>query len=162
MSNKLLSQNFDLASCFKNSCLIAIKRQICIHDLNIDDFEQMADGPIEFTLIDGKVINFFSIPEVDSVGIEEGCMNLYGDSYILQDLSNNEFWKSRTNQKIISATILQSKYFSPSNPSEFGLEFELENGKYFYIEYLNEDNFFETLRVLDKYHSPPCIKKSVF
>ena len=155
------SQNTKLFQSLINKRIISVKRHIFESDINLDNFEQMADGTTEIEFNSGKVICFFAITEMSSVGITDGVMERFGSSYIILEVSNNLFWEPRINQEIEAIDILQSKYASIGNPSEFGIEFKFQNGTYVCIEYLDEEDFPDTIRVLEKYGDSQCIRQTI-
>jgi len=67
----------------------------------------------------------------------------------------------RRNIKIVSLKILKSKYASEENPEEFGLQFILENDENFLIEYLNDEEIPDTLRLAEEYLGPICDLKNI-
>ena len=155
------SQNTKLFKSLINKRISSVKRHIFESDINLDNFEQMADGTTEIEFNSGKVICFFAITEMSSVGIIDGVMEPFGSSYITLELSNNLFWEPRINQEIEAIDILQSKYASIDNPSEFGIEFKFQNVTYVCIEYLDEEDFPDTIRVLEKYDNRQCIRQTI-
>lgn len=161
MKPSIPSQNTKLLKSLINRKIINVKRHIFKSDMNLDNFEQMADGTTEIEFNSGKVICLFAITEMNSVGITDGLMEPFGSSYITLELSNNLFWESRVNQEIEAIDILQSKYASIDNPSEFGIEFKFQNVTYVCIEYLDEEDFPDTIRVLEKYDNRQCIRQTI-
>lgn len=161
MEKQILSKNLSILESLLGRKIVQIKRQIFLGDLDLKNFEQSADGPIEFKLDDNRSINFFPITSVNSVGIEERCMKRYGESYQLKDVTGNSFWEKRRNIKIVSLKILKSKYASEENPEEFGLQFILENDENFLIEYLNDEEIPDTLRLAEEYLGPICDLKNI-
>jgi hypothetical protein len=141
--------------------ILMVKRQVLRSDMDLENFEQLADGPIEIRLDNNKVICFEAITEINSVGVLNGEIRHYGESYIPIEVTNNLFWQNRINQEIIQIDILKSKYYSTENPSEFGIEFRLENGTQFCIEYLDEEDFPDTIRVIDYYQGAEYIRQAI-
>ena len=83
-------------------------------------------------------------------------MNQYGDSYIFKNLTDNLFWKQRIGEAITRITIFRSIYASEDNPLEFAVEFEFKNDTKACIEYLNEGNFPDTLRIIEQNEETRC------
>jgi hypothetical protein len=141
--------------------IVSIRRQVLKSDMDLDNFEQMADGPTEIRLDNNKVICFAAVAEINSVGVLDGEIRRYGESYMPIEVTNNLFWNRRVNQEIIQVDILKSRYYSAENPSEFGIEFRLENNTQFCIEYLDEEDFPDTIRVLNKYQKANYIRQVI-
>ncbi|NES98365.1 MAG: hypothetical protein F6K32_24920 [Desertifilum sp. SIO1I2] len=141
-----------------NTKIVSVRRHIFISDMDLDGFEQMADGSTEIKFNNSKIICFVAIAEANSVGVIEQSLPITGSSYISLNLTNNNFWQERINQKIEKIEILKSQYASNNNPSEFAVEFQLKNGKCVCIEYLDEEEFPDTIRVIEKYEENQCIR----
>lgn len=126
--------------------------------MDLKNFEQMADGTTEIKFDNNKGVCFVAITEANSVGVIEETLQFTGSSYIIFNVTNNIFWKERVNQTISKIEILKSKYASDDNPSEFAVEFQFKNSKCVCIEYLNEEEFPDTIRVIEKYEDDQCIR----
>ena len=136
--------------------IVKVSRQILVDDTDRSDFEQMADGVTKIQMESGTTVHFYALTELNSVGVSPGPMRKYGDSYKLIDVSDNDFWVARLRKKIKSIKVLKSKYSSPSNPSEFAVMLVLEDGLKAYFEYLDDENFPDTARVVGEYTGPDC------
>ena len=161
MTLKVPSKNLDILKHLHGRSIIQVSRQIFRSDMDLDDFEQMADGATEVKLDDDKVIHFYALTEASSIGIQEGQMKQYGDSYTFLEVNNNDFWKIRIGKTITEVSILKSKYASADNPSEFGIGLKLEGDVEVYFEYLNEEDFLDTIRLTGKYIGSECFKQDV-
>ena len=144
MQYTLPSDNVDFFKSLIGLKIIKVSRQLFKDDMNRENYEQLADGSIEFVFNNNKVISFFPWTEVESVSISDTKMNQYGDSYIYKDLTNNSFWKQRVNKTITKIVIVKSIYGSEDNPLEFAVEFEFENDTKACIEYINDEDFPDT------------------
>ncbi|MGB7519095.1 MAG: hypothetical protein WA896_05630 [Spirulinaceae cyanobacterium] len=138
--------------------VISVRRHIFVSDMDLNDFELMADGATEIKFNSGRVICFVAITEVNSVGIIEQKLPVPGESYTTLNLTNSDFWQERIDQNIKTIEIIKSQYASDHNPSEFAVEFKLENGKHFCIEYLDEEEFPDTIRVIEKYEGDRSVR----
>jgi len=133
-----------------------VRRQLYMSDAHLRDYEQNADGPTEVQFDDGSLLYFFAVTEINSIGVQDGKMPPYGESYELHDVSNNTFWRKRVGCPIQRIEILQSQYASLENPSEFAIEFSLTNGLRICFEYLDEEEFPDMVRVTEGYLGPLC------
>ena len=156
MQHTLPSNNVDFLTSLIGLKIIKVSRQLFKSDLNQENCEQMADGSIEFIFNNHKIISFYSYTEVESISVSNTKMNQYGDSYIYKDLTNNLFWKKRVNKTITKITIVQSVYASKENSLEFAVEFEFENETKACIEYINDEDFPDTLRIIEENEETEC------
>ena len=85
-------------------------------------------------------------------------MPQYGDNHIYKDLTNNSFWKQRVNQKVVKVLILKAVNTTEKNPIEYGVEFEFENNTRACIEFIDEVEYPDTLRVIGQNEVTECIK----
>jgi hypothetical protein len=161
MATGIPSENIILLQHFLDRSIVKVSRQLLKSDMNLDDFEQMADGPTEIQLDDGTFFSLYALSEIGSIGIQGGKMKQYGDSYTFVDVTNNDFWRARVGKKIKSIEILQSKYASPDNPSEFGIKLGLESSTEVNFEYLDEEDYPDTIRVVAKYIGPDYLRKQI-
>jgi hypothetical protein len=150
MYKTLASQNLDILKRMIGAKIISVTRQIYSGDTNLDDFQQNADGAIEIKFDNDIIVNFRALTEANSISVFKGEMPVYGESYIYTNVSNNSFWTSRIGQKITEIYILQSEFCSVENPSEFGLKIVFENNTKVCIEYLDEEDFPDTLRIVNE------------
>ena len=141
--------------------IISVKRQLFKGDMDLPDYEQNADGPIEFTTSDNLAIHFVADTEDYSVGIATGEMPLYGDSYELVDVSSNYFWSERVGQKITQVTLLKSTDCSNDYPCEFGIEISFANGKKVLIEYKDEEDNPDMIKVAESYTGRSCVMQQI-
>ena len=161
MDNTLPSQNSGLLKNLLGKKVVSIKRQLFQSDMDLADFEQNADGPVELTISDNSVIHFIADTEVFSIGVVPGEMPRYGDSYNLKDLSGNIFWVDRVGQEITQLMLFKSSDYSDDYPSEFGIEISFVNGKKVLIEYKDEEDYPDMIRVADHYSDQPCINELI-
>ncbi|GEM_PF-5643018 len=140
--------------------IINVKRQLYKGDFDLPDYEQNADGPIQLIFSNNMVVHFVSMTESDSVGIFIGSMPAYGSSYMIRDLSENSFWMDRIGQKIEEIHILQSVFVSEYNPNEFGIELIFADKKTVCIEYLDDEDNPDMIRVISSYKGL-CNRKKV-
>ena len=156
MQHTLPSNNIDLLKSLIGHKIVKVSRQLFKSDMKQENYEQLADGSVEFVLDNGRIISFLPWVEIESVRIADVKMPEWGDSYVYKELTNNSFWQHRVNHKIEKITIFQSIYASGENALEFAIEFEFENKSRVCIEYLNEGDFPDTLRVLEKNVETRC------
>ena len=161
MNNTLPSRSLRSLKNLLNKRLVSVKRQLFRGDMDFPDYEQNADGPIEFTISDGLAIHFVANTEAYSVGIASGEMPPYGNSYDLMDVSSNSFWSERVGQKITQVTILKSTDCSDDYPCEFGIAISFANGKKVLIEYMDEEEHPDMIKVAGKYTGRPCVRQQV-
>ena len=154
----LPSESIELLKSLIGFKIIKVSRQLFKDDMNQTNYEQIADGSVEFVFNNKKVISFSHWLEVESVSITNAKMNQYGDSYVYKDLTNNLFWKNRINNKIVRIVLVKSIYGSEDNALEFAVEFEFENDTKACIKYINEENFPDTLRVIEQNEETRCTK----
>lgn len=160
MTNTLPSKNSNLLKSLLGKRIVSVKRQIFKDDMDLNDWQQNADGPIEFQFDNDMVIHFIVKTELDSIGVIVGKMPRYGDSYLPIDVSNNSFWFARVGHEIIRLTLLKSPEWSGDYPSEFGVEVLFSNGKKALVEYLNELDHPDMVRVSEGYSGLPCITQT--
>jgi len=121
------------------------------HPQSIRDEE--TDGRTVIKLDNEIQIVFLQDTSTMSLRICEGCEIKPSSFSFEKDVSTNEFWNARLNEKITDIFILQSLYASEDYPSEFGIEFKLSNGKNFIVEYIDNE---DSMRITDKYKGPKC------
>lgn len=151
MKNTLPSQNLELLKSFLGKKIATVKRQLFKGDMDFDEYEQSADGPVEFRFHDNTLVHFIAETELFSIGVIAGNMPRYGDSYVLHDVSDNPFWQDRVNQEICQVVVMKASGWSDDYPSEFGVEFLFKNGKQVQIEYLDEENYPDMIKVSGRY-----------
>ena len=161
MNSALPLQNIELLNSFLGKKISVVKRQLFKDDMDLDEYEQNADGPVELTFDDKTVVHFVAETETLSIGVIGGCMPRYGANYALTTISNNSFWCDRTEQKIVRIVVLKSCHWSEDYPSEFGIEIWFENGKKVLIEYLNEEDFPDMIKVAEQYEGQPCLSQII-
>ena len=148
-TNSLPSKNAAFLKSIIGKSIISVSRQIFTEDMDLEDFQQNADGPVEITLSNRTTIHFFADTDRFSVGVTVGRMPTYGDSYTPINVTNNSFWKTRANQEISSIKIHQLQNNDANYPNEFAIEFLFSNGQSAILEYIDEENFPDMLRVRD-------------
>ena len=127
--------------------IIAARRQLFKDDLDLRDCEQNADGPLEIELEGGRFITFTAVTEALGINIIKGRMPAYGPSYIYRDITLNEFWSQRLGSEIKRVAALKNVDSEGDFSREFGLLISLGNGKSFVVEYLNEEEWPDMMRV---------------
>lgn len=157
MSSTLPSKNIEVLKSLLSKKIISVKRQLFKDDMDLDEYQQNADGPIEFRFDDNTVVHFFANTEMFSVGVIAEAMPNYGDSYEYLDVSKNPFWSVRVNQEISKITFLKSSNWSEGYPSEFGIEILFGNGKKVLIEYLDEEEYPDMIKLAEHYTGQNCI-----
>lgn len=161
MSNTIPSQNMSLFMALLGKRITSVKRQLFKYDMDLPEYEQNADGPIQFITDDGSIVHFIADTETFSIGIASGEMPRYGDSYELKDVSSNSFWGGRIGQDIKQIILLKSKDWSEDYPCEFGVEISFANGTKVLIEYIDEEDYPDMIKVADHYTDQPCIVQQV-
>lgn len=157
MINTLPSRNLSLLKTLLGKKITLVKRQLFKDDMDLADFEQNADGPVEFIVDGHSTIHFVAETEKFSIGIVSGEMLCYGDSYVLTDVSNNSFWADRIGQKITRLSLFKASDWSKDYPSEFGIEISFNNGKKVLIEYVDDEEHPDMIKVASNYTGQPCI-----
>ena len=127
--------------------------------LPADERDQQSDGPIEFHLSNGFVFHAQPETETMNVVVAPGPMPSMGESYSFAEVGLNDFWSTRTKRPIVQVDVLQSLY---NERNEFGVEFFLDGGESFAVEYSSEDPAFDQLRITGPYSGPSCSRISVF
>ena len=146
MNNVSANAKSKLLARIRNRQILRVVRQLFVDDLELPDHEQNADGPTEFIMDDGSVIHFFANTEDSCVGIAEGKMPQYGDSYTSKDVTQNSFWRPRIHKPIIEARVV-GLMTGINLQEERGFEFVFSNGLKVAIEYLSDENNLDTLRI---------------
>ncbi len=149
MSSTLLSRNQKLLEILLGNSIVRVVRQIFKDDKDREDYEQSADGPVEFTFSDGTVVHLKAETERFGVGVVEGAMPAYGDSYETVEVSRNTFWQPRLFSPVSRIEILVPEVEVSDEPSECGLILTLETGPPVAIEYLDEEEYPDMIRVAD-------------
>ncbi|MDP1696380.1 MAG: hypothetical protein Q8L45_01110 [Xanthomonadaceae bacterium] len=161
MNNTLPSQNMSIFTTLLGKRITSVKRQLFKHDMDLPGYEQNADGPIQFIINDGSIVHFIADTETFSIGIVSGEMPRFGSSYELRDVSNNSFWSGKVGQEIKQIALLKSKDWSKDYPCEFGIELSFSYGETALIEYLDEEDYPDMIKVADHYTGQPCIVQLV-
>ena len=151
----LPSKNIKLLKRLLGKKIVRVSRQLFRDDMAYEDYEQAADGPVQFSFDDGTTIHVVALTEQISVGIAKGEMDVYGDSYFYADVTDNDFWKPRLNQAICHISLLQLEDADARYPGEVAIEFEFQNGKKAVMEYLNDEECPDMIRVAARYDGPP-------
>lgn len=130
--------------------LVAVRRQIFTDDMFLEDYEQQADGPVEFTLSDNVILHFVAEDMLMSIGVVSGPMPRYGESYKLMELSNSSYWSDRVGKKVTKIDVFSSDFRKSGWPCEF-IKVSFENGMYTKIIYLDSDELqFDAIKISDK------------
>lgn len=151
------TQSIDLLKMLLGKRLISARRQLFKHDMELNDYEQNADGPLELHFSSDLVLHFFAITETFSLGVAPGEMPRYGDSYINTDVTHNEFWRKRIGNEVSRIAILTSLDSGKWHRCEFGIKIELKNSVGIFIQYLDEEDFPDMIIVTDAHPSQPCM-----
>jgi len=162
MTSRLPLHNSAILKSLLGKKIVSVKRQLFQGDMDLPEYEQNADGPVELKFSDGAVMHFIADTEKISIGIVLGEMPIYGDSYVFQDLSTNVFWLGRIDQEITKFTLFKSSDYSYEYPSEFGIEISFSDGKRALIEYKDEEDYPDMVVVADHYSGKACIKQSIY
>ncbi|WP_420195237.1 hypothetical protein [Marinobacter sp. GH_1] len=161
MNNSIPSQNLGLLENLIGKKIISVQRQLFKSDMDLSEFEQKGDGPVEFTISDGSRVHFFSNTEAFSVGIASGAMSRYGDSYEQRDVSKNSFWAERLGQEVKQILLLKAMDSTDEFPGEFGVELFFSNGTGALIEYRDEENYPDMIQVSEKHTGGPCVVRKI-
>jgi len=151
MSNSLPSNQLDLLRSILGASIFSVMRQIFKSDFDLQDYQKNADGPIELKFDTVDSIYFDANAEGFSVGVNAGGMPRYGESYVLSNVGRNSFWSDKINQKICNISYLKSSDFTEDYPCEFGIRMHFENGSSVVFEYVDEMEFPDTLRIVEKH-----------
>lgn len=107
-----------------------------------DSKDESSDGLTVFKLESRQY--FFVVPVTENAGIKIGLGNVTNQSDLSfeKDVTENLFWKERLGvlKKIEVLT-------EPQNNNEFALQLVFENHKKAVIQYIDNDNFFDSLIV---------------
>ncbi len=161
MYDHIPSQKLKLLKSLIGRKIVFVSRYILKSDFYLDDFQQNADGSVEIKLDTGTVIHFRAFTTGASVAVFEGKAPLYGDSYVYMNVSHNSFWSSRIGQKIASINILQVESFDKYYPAECVLEIIFENKTTACMEYIDNEDFFDALRVTSEFDESNLIRHQV-
>ena len=161
LNNSLPSQNLDCLRSLIGKKIVSVRRQIFKDDMDLPEFEQKGDGPVELVTSDGSTLHFISQTETLSVGIVSGAMSRYGDSYEQRDVSNNSFWVDRLGEKVKQVLLLKAKSSTDQYPEEFGVELVFSNGKKVVIEYRDEEDHPDMIQVSANYTGRPCVVQKI-
>ena len=151
------TQNIDLLKMLLGKRLISARRQLFKHDMELNDYEQSADGPLELRFSSDLILHFFAITETFSLGVAPGEMPRYGDSYIDTDVTYNKFWGKRIGNEVSRIAILTSLDGGKRHRCEFGIKIELKNRLDILIQYLDEEDSPDMIMVTDGRSSQPCM-----
>lgn len=115
--------------------------------------DEEADGPTEITFHGGDSVYFVPHTETMSVLMAVGEMPRWGPSYALRDVTTNKFWSARVGRSICRILIWRPAEAVASledveqDRCEFAIEFELESGSKFAIEYVSDEMHVDSLIV---------------
>ena len=137
-----------------------VTRQILKDDMTQENYEQVSDGPVEFVIDNSTVVSFSPLTEAFSVCVANDKMPQYGDSYLYKNVTDNSFWKHRVDRTIKEVAILKSVYATKENPMEFGIAFKFENGTDVCIQFIDTEDFPDTLRVIETSEASEYTEKS--
>jgi hypothetical protein len=127
--------------------LSRVIRWLYAEDSDRPDFEQDADGPSSLVFDSDFVLHVEADPERQGIKLSAETLPEYGIGYRWTDVSGNSFWKPRVGMQVVQFTILRSKFATAEYPMEFGLELQFENGLTACVEYVDTEEWPDTLRV---------------
>ncbi len=131
-----------------NKKIIKVRRQILKNDIKLyQNFEQNGDGPVEIQLQDGFLVHFIGYTERCSILLKQGPMPDYGKFYKNIDVSHTHFWQQRLNKSINNIIILEDT--DSIDICEFGIEVYIDNASPFVIEYINEEEWPDMIRITE-------------
>lgn len=120
--------------------------------------DELSDGSIELHSNDGACLHFLPDATRMSILLGVGHAPGFGESYFAKDVTASVFWRVRVDRPIVQFTILKSRYQTIAQPSEFGLEVQLQGSLGFVIEWESGDEFSDTLRVVEPREPAECIR----
>ncbi len=161
MIGTLPSKNLSLLKSLLGKKITSVKRQLLKGDMVLSDFEQNADGPVQFLVNNDTTLHFIAETEMFSIGVVFGEIPRYGECYAQLDVSNNTFWCDRVGQKMTQLTLLKASDWSENYPSEFGIEILFNNGKRVFLEYIDDEKHPDMIRVANDYTGKPCINEFI-
>ena len=130
--------------------LLSVVRWLYQEDRDRQDFDESADGPTSLFFESGLVLHVEPAPELESLKLSGGDTRDYSGSYHRTDVSKNSFWSQRIGQRVSQIEVFRSKYSSPTFPAEFGLQLTFENDLTVALEYINDEDWPDTLRIRAK------------
>lgn len=145
MKDNWILKNFELLADLKARKIYKVRRQLFLDDAQLNNYEQVADGPIEFSLSGGLVVHFVANTERMSLGIVKGEMPIYGDSYDLRDITCNQYWAHRANTEIGAISLNYIPGERVVDDIYFGIELEFVNNKKTFIQYKSDDEFLDAI-----------------
>lgn len=127
-----------------------VRRQVLLSDYDelphrIRDEE--SDGPTELVFDNDTAIHFVPDTEQMSVKVGAGRMPTWGSHFSPIEPTANSFWAQRVGSPVAAVHALISKYATVDNRSEFAVELQLEGGLRVVVEYVNDEEHPDTLRL---------------
>lgn len=147
MNSWLPTQRTDLLRAILGRRLSRVIRWLYEEDIDRLDFEQDADGPTSLIFDPQFVLHVQADQERQGVKLSTVESIEYGSGYRLTDVSENRFWKPRVGNRVARIAVLKSKHATSDYPMEFGLELGFEIGLNFCLEYVDSEEWPDTLRV---------------
>ena len=116
--------------------------------LPTDTRDQLSDGPLELEVDDGRIVSFVPETKRATVLVIPTPMPVWGPSYKLHELSQNDFWLPRLHRQVTGVGLLFDEGSELTFDEPFGISFGLEGLVGFVVEYISNDQFSDQLRVL--------------
>ena len=130
--------------------LTRVVRWLFESDSDRTDFEQDADGPTSLYFEPSLLIHIQPDTEKCGLKVSDADPSGFGPGYVARDVSRNRFWAQRTGARVIHVEILKSVHATQDLPSEFGLEVHFHQGLTAGLEYIDTEEWPDTLRVRAK------------
>jgi len=135
----------DILQSFLGCKIVEVRRFLFKDEYNrlpSDSKDESSDGLTVFKLESGQY--FFVVPVTENAGIKIGLGNVTNQSDLSfeKDVTENLFWKERLG--VLKKIEVLSE---PQNNNEFALQLVFENHKKAVIQYIDNDNFFDSLIV---------------
>ena len=148
MDKLMPKKNSKLLNSIVGKRVIGVVRQIFEGDLSREYFEETADGPTELIFETGESIYFLACTEQCSVGVVQGKMPVFGESYSEKNVEGSSFWQSKVGKKVTGVEILSELDVDDSYPCQFGVELEFENGEKAIFEYISDEENQDMMRIV--------------
>ena len=155
MQYTIPSHNLDLFQSLIGQKITNVSRRLLESDLDLENYEQMGDGPTELVFSNGQIVAFYSWVRILSIGITQERIERQGMASVYKDITNNSFWKERIGQTISKIVIAKSIYATEKNAMEFAIEFEFENNMKVCIEHTDNP---DSLIVTEENKETKCTK----
>lgn len=137
--------------------LVRVLRQVMPEDYEYfpaETRDQLSDGTLDLFFDDGLLVHLESWTEQWSVTV--GGDQIHFPRYLPLDVTDQPFWRHISNQVLKSVHVLVSPYGTPQCRHEYGVLFTMANGATFLTEYVSDEEFCDTMRIMpDVAHIPP-------